>query len=377
MRQMFFAAAIAAMAAAGPLVAQYDLPISRPAVAAEPPDPKPVYKYELKPEHGAWLVCVKTFKDPSRPIGWARMTAAEKAQAIATSDTRCRELAEGFVEHIRGEGRLNAFVFERGWSVRQQQKKELKEVFEAKRKYYESKGIPPTPELMRVKIVDYLPNDYSVLIAPARGTLKDLDGALEFAKRVRLIPAPPAEFCDSLFITQGTVVKEKDSLVNPFETAFPGPNPAIARANALAAQRPKAEAYLLTFNSEESYSLIHKTKKPWTLLVQVYGGVGSVTPAGGTAQSSKGEPGELLERGAKQAHAIAELLRKTKPAFDAYVLHTKYNSLLCIGEFDSADDLQLKATAKNLGEHPLLDKKTGRVIEDFLEHPYPVLIPRP
>ena len=99
----------------------------RPA-GKEVEDPKPVYKYELKPEHGEFMVFVKTF--PGEYAG----------------DARVKQSAEGLAEYIRAECRLNAYVFERGWQKRQERKKELEAVMAAMKQYYEVDRKMPIPE---------------------------------------------------------------------------------------------------------------------------------------------------------------------------------------------------------------------------------------
>src|SRR5207249_223299 len=127
-RRNYLAAAIAMVLGALPISAQvgttptrptprsgFDIPISRPATTvprAEIPDPKPVYKYELKPDNGEYLVLVKTFQG-----------------AVAGDETgRARKLAEGLTEWIRTECRWYAYVHESGWLKRQERKKEKEAV---------------------------------------------------------------------------------------------------------------------------------------------------------------------------------------------------------------------------------------------------------
>jgi hypothetical protein len=49
--------------------------------------------------------------------------------------------------------------------------------------------------------------------------------------------------------------------------------------------------------------------------------------------------GELLNAAGKQAHEVAEFLRKF--GFEAYVLHTEYSSVVTVGGFDGPDDPRL------------------------------------
>src|SRR5262245_4926077 len=158
-------AALAALLAAAPALAQYEVPISRPAPSREIDDPKPVYNYELEPKHGEFLVCVKSF--PGEIAG----------------STKAKLLAEGFAEWIRSECKLYAYVHESGWAQRQERKKEKEAVVAATRKYYESQGETEEQIANRLRKIRMarIPDEYSVFVAPGKGTLKSLDEAIAFA----------------------------------------------------------------------------------------------------------------------------------------------------------------------------------------------------
>ena len=102
---------------------------------------------------------------------------------------------------------------------------------------------------------------------------------------------------------------------------------------------------------------------------------GEVSTAGGRSD------GALLERSAQHAHLMAEMLRSMKKPgpgpFEAYVLHTRFESFLCVGEYDSQEDPQLKANAEALKSFRVKDKESGQVLETFMEKPMPAMIPRP
>src|SRR5258708_5963961 len=99
----YLVAAFVTAIGVGSAVAQYDLPISRPGATRPLDDPKPVYKYELKPEHGEFLVIAHTIRG-----------------SFAVGDRQSKELAEGFAEWIRTECKLYAYVHERGWAMRRE-----------------------------------------------------------------------------------------------------------------------------------------------------------------------------------------------------------------------------------------------------------------
>jgi hypothetical protein len=356
-------AALVAILGGAPALAQYDVPLSRPAATREIDDPKPVYNYELQPKHGEFLVCVKSF--PGEIAGSAK----------------AKLLAEGLAEWIRSECRLYAYVHESGWAQRQERKKEKEAYIAAKRKYLmetmEIKADQITEKMLEVKMAR-IPDEYSVFVAPGKGTLKTMDEAIAFAKYVHKLPAPPAEYCESIVIgSVQDVSKRHGEPQNPFPMAMAGRNRTLPKKDEAAAERPKADEFLLRLNAGQPYSLIHQTKKPYTLVVQTYGSkfMGRVVRPGGVVQMTGKTDGEMLERAAHQAHAVAEALRKM--SYKAYVLHTRYESFVCIGEYDSEKDPELLANAKAFAGLPLKDEKKGLILETFMDKPMPAIIPRP
>jgi hypothetical protein len=358
MRWEFRAAALAAVIGCSPAFAQYELPISRPAAT----DARPVYKYELKPEHGEYVVFVKSF------MGEA-----------AGSSRQAKELAEGLAEYIRSECRLYAYVHERGWLLRQERAKEKEGAISATRKYYESQGETEEQIANRLRKIRMarIPDEFVVFVGPGKGSLKNLDEAIEFAKYVHKLPAPPAEFCDAVVVgSVKDVARQHGEPKSPFPTAMAGRNPTLPKKEVTTAP-PKVDEFLERLNAGQPYSLIHNTKKPITLVVQTYGskfGIGRVVKPGEPLPTSGKADGEMLERAAHQAHSVAAMLRAKK--YDAYVLHTRYESFVCIGEYDSKDDPRLLANAKAFASLPLRDEKSGEIIETFMEKPLPALIPR-
>jgi|SRR5262245_5112354 len=359
-RWFYLAAALAVALGPAPAPGQYDIPISR---SRDLDDPKPVYKYELKPEHGEFLVPVKTFR------------------GATPGDKQVKEQAEGLAEYIRTECRLLAHVHESGWGLRQERKKEKETVVAAARKHYKKEGYTDEAidlEIRRLVKLARLPDEYTVLVAPGKGSLKSWDDALEFAKYIRKLKAPPAEFCDAVVVgTEQEFARKQGETLNPFLNVIPGRNPTLPKVTPTA-QRPKADQFLMNINAAETHSLIHKTKKPWTLVVKAYGaGGGQIVRTSAPGSLSGPSDGTLLERAAMQAHTMVEALREMKPKFEAFVLHTRYESFVCVGEYDSDDDGELKANAEALKSMQIKDKKSGQVLETFMEKPLPAMIPRP
>ncbi|HVK08778.1 MAG TPA: hypothetical protein VM597_08390 [Gemmataceae bacterium] len=359
-RWIYLAGALAA-AGAGPAVAQYDLPVSGRPANREVDDPKPVYKFELKPEHGEYMVFVKTF--PGQHVG----------------DRTVKAQAEGLAEYIRSECRLNAYVFERGWAKRQERRAELERLIAAQKQYYEVERKMPIPEHEKRYKMARIADEYSVFVAPGKGALKTYEEALEFAKYVRKLPPPPAEYCDDLVLGKESGSKSLNrtgTSVNPFAIAIAGRNQSLPKAAAVH-KAPKADDFLMKLNSGESYSLVHKAKRNWTLVVKTYGGEPQVLKPGQVVPASGQSTGELLERAGQQARQLAELLRKVDPKWEAFVLHTPYNSIVCVGDFEGPEDAVLESLKRDLAGFALTDKKDGKVLDTLIERPQPVMIPKP
>lgn len=371
-RRFQLAAAVAVVLGAGPAMGQFDLPGRQPAPAARPTgDPKPVYKYELKPEHGEFVVFVKAYQAPQ----------------AGDQHGKARDLAEGLAEWIRSECRLYAHVHERGWLQRREQEKEKAAVIKAIRDYYTPMGYSEEAIAQVIKRdVKFarIPDEYVVYVAPGKGELKSLDEGVAFAKYVHKLPTPPEQFCDAVFVgAERDAARGAGQRSNPFASAVPGRNPTLPK-KVTAAERPKADSFLLSLNSGQPYSLIHKTKKGITLVVQSYGtknGIGQLVKPGEVVQTAGRADGALLERAAQQANTMVEVLRQQPPKvggpFDAYVLHTRHESFVCVGEYDSDKDPKLLALQKQMASMQLTDGKTKQVIETLMEKPIPALIPRP
>jgi hypothetical protein len=365
-RRLHLAAALAAVAlGAGSAPAQYDLPGARPAARRPVEDPKPVYKYELKPESGEFLVCVRSFLGET------------------AGDTKPKELAEGLAEWIRSECRLYAFVHERGWLLRREQDKEKEAAVKAIRDYYVPRGA--TEEAIKAIVrkevkLAHISDEYAVFVAPGKGTLKTFEEAGQFAKYVHKLPCPPADFCDAVVVGSSVdVARHKGEPQNPFPRALPGRNPTLPKKDAVM-ERPKADEFLMGINAGQPYSLIHKTKKDFTLVVQTYGTkLGRVFKPGEVMQANGRSDGEILERAAQQANALAKALRNVTPPdgpWDAYVLHTRYESFVCVGEYDKKDEDRLLLAKQRLAGWQFKDPK-GQVVDTLMEQPMPAMIPRP
>src|SRR5207247_9197608 len=105
-------------------------------------------------------------------------------------------------------------------------------------------------------------------------------------------------------------------------------------------------AALRRMNSEEDFSLL-QCKRNYTLVIKQFN-LPSVTAHRNETQSGgfwdsfgMGKKKDQIDAVAETAHNLVEGLRKSK--LEAYVLHTKYYSLVTVGGFDSLDDPNMRS----------------------------------
>lgn len=343
-------------AIASPSFAQFAQPV-RPAAAstivpantaAASPMAHPWY---VKPEYGQWMICVKSY-----------------------SGATAKEFAEGLAREIREKYQVPAYLFERGAVERQMERErhnaELarKRAAEAKieadwnavqaraRAEAAAKGMEFIESKREVKASTTLIEDqYAVLI----GGWPDMATARREMEKVRKWE-PPADkkLMDAQFITRDSGGQRSGELahVNPFQAGMVVPNPVAPK---VADAESEAETkFVLKLNENEEYSVL-KIQKPWTICVKLY--TPPVDLKGKSEQRSvmaklfNPKPDTMLAS-AGYARDMAKALRAMKPstenlhgAFESYVLHTKYGSMVCVGQFDSADDPKLMDLQQKLG----------------------------
>jgi len=163
------------------------------------------------------------------------------------------------------------------------------------------------------------------------------------------------------------------TFVNPFPNSFVVPNPTVPQQRKT---DTKNDPFLKKLNAHESFTLLH-CKKPWTLIVATYQGMHTIQP---TAAPSKltslfdnlwgSSTGELLEASGQNAHNLADAMRKL--GIEAYVLHTRWGSLVTVGGFDRSDDPRMEQAKRTLASNVQL----GQHVQ-MLAQPVPMEVPRP
>jgi hypothetical protein len=318
-------------------------------------------RYELTPDAGPWLILAGVFKNE-----------------------RAREWAEAFAAYIEREHKVPAYIYEGNREERNAEDKRVQELRKQYDQFVQSmrtRDPNVVAQPFRVKTVKILP-EFAVFVGHPRGIMTDMDTARKYLNDVRKFKAPPDQFCPQVIARP-----EKDgnnqpgdqfAKMNPFQTSF------VAHNKTLPAPKPAEDdiyPILENLNSAEPLSVL-KCSKPYTLVVRVYSGTPVVTdrnskgnPLGKVENGPKG--GDILTATALQARSMAEYLRNLKPRpYEAYVMHTQYYSMVCVGQY-SKDDPELTATQNALRGLKLQSSEKGGVVDSLMPDPRVMQIPRP
>lgn len=353
-------------------------PIRTVSATTAPATPPTAHPWYVKPEHGAWMICIKSYRDDTQAGVSAKAAAEELATEIRQNQKAAAYLFEwGAEERAKENARREAYrdkvrrEYAPFLDLREQMKKK------ADAQGTEFMNTAPT---VRVPTVEYA-EQYAVLV----GGFKDMETARKALDTVRKWTPPKGK--DHL-LDRAVITGEKGATgayINPYTSAMVVPNPAVRRTDPAAP--PPVDPLLAKLNEGEEFSLL-KCKKPVTLCVKVFSVPTRTTPKDaepGSMISKMFAPkqGNVLDATALQAHELAAALRnpKMKPRpFEAYVLHARTGSLVCVGGFDGGDDPDLAATGRTIQSITFqeLDKSerpTGTVHRMF-DHVFAMPIPR-
>jgi len=310
--------------------------------------------YPLTPQSGAWLICTKSYTE-SDLIPEPRI------------------LAEELATEIRTRYKMNAFIFNRGAEEQERERKRIATIRQQQADFAKQIGQQLTGQ-PRIKTMR-IPDQYAVLV----GAWPDMDAARKALDGIRKLPPPSTKLLDAT-VSTGPDGKGKGqvtiSYVNPFQAAFVVPNPTIPKPKD--PDEGKPDPIIFELNEGEELSVL-RCRKPWTLVVRVYqGGVtmqASQAPSNGSFISrlgfSRGRSENLLTASALQANGMANSLRNVKEVrIESYVMHTRYSSIVCVGQFDRPDDPALLQLQKTLGNF-----NVGG-IDQLMSLPLPMEIPR-
>lgn len=296
-----------------------------PAPAA-PVEADPNKDYHVTPDVGPFMIIVTSYSGAD---------AAKFAHAL------CYE--------IRSSYHMPAFIYNRGAEERRQQDEALRQKRKQQQEWFAQNGYQPDslPPLKRYRIEE----QYAVLV----GSFKDMDAARKELTRIKKLDAPKSVPLDVWNVNGQEQGQKKDGntqvKVNPFAQSFVVRNPTVK----FEPEPEKPDPFLKELNAGEEFSLL-QVKKPWTLVVKDFYGQTVIQPQSAPDSFMKKLFGDkkrsLLDAGAHDAHEIARGLRLMK--LDAYVLHTRWGSVVTVGAYDSKDDPKLLQMKQVLQEHQQL-----------------------
>ncbi len=277
--------------------------------------------YAVTPEAGPWLICAASYQGDSAP-----------------------ELAFLLCGYLR-QKHYPAYVYNRGTAER----KKLQDELDQWRS--DHPGMP-----RRLMLAHPQEEQLAVLI----GGFKDVDAARAQLDKVRKWDLPdiklqsgkPAfDICEVYERVPNKKTYElKRYPVNPFHNAMVVPNPTLPPQRKPTA---KADPLWKKLNAGEPRS-VYNCHKPWTLAVQEFRGTQVIqTPSSSSGLLEKfglGDHnlGRRLDYSAKMAQDLCDMFRRN--GFKSYVLHTRYNSVVTVGEFDGPNDPQLLRTQEQLAK---------------------------
>jgi hypothetical protein len=269
------------------------------------------------------------------------------------------QLAHDLVLEIRTRYNLPAYVINRGEEERRRQREELKRLHER----YPDSHVP----LHTTRVEDQC----AVLI----GGYKDMETARRALKDIKKLQPSSEKLMHpwaEVFIPkkEGEEGKIVEGYMNPFLNGFVVRNPTAPL------ERPvenKSDHFLKDLNAHESLSVL-KCKKPWTMVVATFQGLQviqakSQEPEGFFEKLLGKSGGDTLEASGHNARNLANALRKLN--FEAYVLHTRWGSIVTIGCYDRSDDPQMGQVQRSLASLQL-----GQGL-NLMAQPLPMEIPRP
>ncbi len=345
------------------------------------------HPWAVKAELGEWMICVKSY------IGADSRTQAEKlAQDLRAnhkvaayvyernSAERKAEIAR--VQRIRDDQNAKAQPF---INAMQQAEKEAK-----------ASGMVFLNDAPKIKVPQpyhETPEQWAVLI----GAFKTMDDAGRGLVSVKKLPMPKDDtLCDHEIV--GGEVKDpktgklewKSALnpINPYSMAFVARNPALNPSGNLKEER-KLDAFEIDLNKDVKHNLLNVTK-PFTIMVKAYTTPTKKVGDGATTsvftKSVGSSTADILKATAAEAESLCAALRDAgmKPrSYESYLFHHRNGSIVCVGQFDAADDPELLKLQRELqtitfamqdeNKKPLLDRGQPVVQRLFDSvHPFPV-----
>ncbi len=307
--------------------------------------PDPNQDILVGPKAGPWMISVMCYTGPNAPF-----------------------MARAMVGELRQNYHLYAYVCNYGAEERRKEYERVKAIVEGHQDFLRKNNLPDDQKI-RIRYMR-IEEQCGVLVG-GYADEKQARRALDDIRKLKM-PDPNRVALD----TSSYQVRDPQSLkveraeriyVNPFLSAFVVHNPSVP------VERPSAwdkldVAGLRNLNANMPYD-IFQCPKPYTLAVKEYQLGTMIQPAAATGfLALGGKTGQREDGAAVSAHSLAALL--TQAHLKAYVLHTKFSSVVTVGAFDRPDDPEL------LSMQNLLKTRLNLPNLELFPTPLPMQVPR-
>jgi hypothetical protein len=330
-------------------------PAAPPAGPAAPqPEAEPNQDILVTAAQGPWMICIMSYSGEQAPL-----------------------LAREMVTVLRGPSyNLPAYVFNYGAEERRKEQERIQALFQQQKQMLEQFGQEGVTK-MHVR-THRIEEQCAVLV----GGYRDMDEArrrLDGIRKLNPEALKNVEIQKNIPLLNKRVFCPDEKTgnvgrVNPFTVAFVARNPALPPERPAGREQEDAEA-LRKLNAGEDLSLFN-CHKATTLMVAMFA-LPSPLETRGKDNSFLGKIGlgsrsqQREDPAAKPAHSLAEGLRKGN--LEAYVLHTKYASIVTVGGFDGPQDPRLKLMQERLAQ---LSRNPSYQMIGLLPQPVPIQVPR-
>jgi hypothetical protein len=342
----------------------------------------------VRPEHGQYFICVKSYSRPAKP---------DPNDPGRTAD----QLAQGLVAEIRAaHPGVRVFLYEYLSEEKKAQVEARARAIQQARAFQAS--LDKYRQESQLRGMEFLEEDhrrihyqtfkYRDQIAVLVGGFATEQEATKFLATVKKWDPPR----DQLLMDAGAITRNgpdgkpiitETARLNPFAHAMVVPNPAVPRA---AAAPAGLDPFVVKLNEGRPYSLL-KATKGWTLAVRTFSApvlIQSKDEDSSAMRKMGGASGaEALAAGAEQAEMLARTLRdsRMKPCpFEAFVLHTRHGSMVTVGQYDGPNDPALLETRRiilslkfNVSKDERGTLMTGQTQSLFGDTIVPIPVPRP
>jgi hypothetical protein len=331
--------------------ARPNLPTAAAPAPTTPPARTP-HPLDVAPQHGEWMICVKSYQGPDALAFSERLVADIRRSHPAQPVYLFEYFAEERAKLAAEQQQVRQVKFEQTTPFLQVLEEQKAKAAKEGRTF-----VDDGPVKMRVpKLQTQIPDQWAVLV----GGYKTPEAARKALDEVhKWNPPTDATLMDKVtgmattkkemgYGEQVKMVVDRVESVNPYPTAMCVKNPSLPKSRTEA----PADPALWNWNKDEPLSVL-ACQKPYSLIVKAFtvpfvpmGKDQEASVMQGSSPSRPGQPNnaQILAITGAQARNLAIMLRNLKdgegrPAgFDAYVLHMKTGSIVCVGQFDREDD---------------------------------------